>query len=60
MVDLGESQAVGLVGLVDREGLDLLTDLLALQVLLPLLVPMEGQSLRDFVLEGFSEEVPLF
>ena len=44
-----------MVGLVDREGLDLLTDLLAPQVLLPLLVPMEGQSLRDFVLEGFSE-----
>ena len=55
MVDLvlGEYQVIGLVDLVDREGLDLLTDLL------PLLVPMEGQSLWDFVLGFFSEEVPL-
>ena len=57
---MGEYQVVAWVDLVDREGLDLLTDLQALQVLLPLLVPMEGQSLRGFVLEGFSEEVPLF
>ena len=42
LVDLGEYQAVGLVGLVDREGLDLLAGLLVLKVLLPLLVPMEG------------------
>ena len=53
LVDLGEYQVFGLVGLVDREGPDLLSYPQALQELLPLLVPMEGQSLRDFVLEGF-------
>ena len=33
---------IGLVGFVDREGLDLQADLQVLQVLLPLLVLMEG------------------
>ena len=42
LVGLGDYQAVGLVDLVDREGLDLLTDLQALQVLILFLVPMEG------------------
>ena len=42
LVDLGDYQAIGLVDLVDREGLDLQADLQALPVLLPLLVPMEG------------------
>ena len=51
LVDLGDYQVVGMVGLEDREGPVLLTGLQAL--LLPLLVPMEGQPLQDFVLEDF-------
>ena len=42
LVDLGDYQAIGLVDLMDREGLDLQTDPQALLVLLPLLVPMDG------------------
>ena len=42
LVDVGDYQAIGLIGLVHIEGLDLQAGLQALPVLLPLLVPMEG------------------
>ena len=53
LVDLGESQVVGLVGLVNRDGLDPLADLQVLKVLIPILVPMGGVAFEGYCFGGF-------